>query len=498
MRRLALALLLASPAVAVEPGTVVSGTIISSDVSAVSVTVYPDDLAMVTETRSVSLPAGRSTIAFTGVSDRIVPKSVVLRSFTGVSLERNFDYDLLGRAALFEGAVGENIRLTRIDTSSGQTFSEDAEIVSADADNGVIVRTERGLEGLYCSGLGVRAGFDGIPLGLRAEPTFSIEVDAETAGEQVVELSYLTSGMGWEADYRLDVDGEASDLLGWLSLRNDTNMRFEDADLGVVAGDVAREGDTQPVEVRSDPLRAACYPIGSTKRGIPVTGAPPPPPPPPLMLMRQSEAAFDAASADEIIVTGARVQKAIREDFADYKLYRAPRPVTLAAHQTKQIAFVSAAGVEAEQVFYLSLDDGVGETPQPLAVRYSLDNSPDGELAEPLPQGTVRVFAESPSLGPVYVGEDSIRDLPVDQPVEVVAGRSPTVFVQRLDNRDRRVTMEFTNANAGDAVVVMDTRYEPKIRVRGGERVSDKDIPTFRVVVPGNGSKQVTVTRPRG
>ena len=432
------------------------------------------------------------------MSDRIVPQSVVLRSFTGVSLERNFDYDLLGRSSLFEGALGEEIELTRIDSGSGRVFSETAEIVSADAENGVIVRTERGLEGLYCSGLGVRAGFDGIPLGLRAEPTFSIEVEADAAGTQEVQLSYLTSGMGWEADYRLDVDAEGSNLLGWLSLRNDTNKRYEGADLSILAGQVERQGDTRPVTVVAEPLRAACYPIGSTKTGVTPGSILPPP-----LVTAMSEFAMRGepmaamAMSDEIVVTGARLQKAIREDFADYKLYRAPRPVTLAAHQAKQIAFVTATGVEAEQAFYLSLDGGVDTTPQPLSVRYSIDNSADGDLAEPLPQGTVRVFAESATQGPVYVGEDAIRDLPVDQPVEVVAGQSPTVFVRRLDESERRMRMEFTNAAPEPTTIVMDTRYQPKIRVSGAERVKDRDIPTFRLVVPANGSAEVTVVRPR-
>lgn len=489
---------------------------------AVTLTVYPDNLAMVTETRRVKVPAGRSTVAFTGVSDRIIPQSLVLREFSGVSLQRNFDYDLLSKGMLFEAAVGDTMRLTRIDRGSGRTVTQEAAVVSADSNSGVVVKTEDGYEGLYCSGLAVRESFDVIPPGLVAEPRMSIEVEAETAGEQEVTISYLTSGMGWEADYTLSVEGENSaDLLGWLSLRNDTNMRVEDADLSVVAGQLQRFWDTREVEARSPYLSAVCWPVGSTKRGIAyqpnitcpdgtrvgdISQCP---------ALYASVAALSADFEDEIIVTGARMaegmppppppppQLAEREDFADYKLYRIPRLVTVAAHQTKQLAFVAKDGVEVETLLYLDLDSVPyldNDRPQPLTVRYDIDNASDGKLGEPLPQGNVRVFAPSITMGEVYVGEDAIEDLPVDLPVEVAAGRSANAFFSARPKRqrERQMSAEVVLSNASDEAVdvLMDSRSFSKVRVNGARRDRDEEIPTFRVTVPANETKTLQMVFP--
>jgi len=48
-------------------------------------TIYPDNLAMVTEVRRVTLPKGPATIRFLGVSDQIIPQSAVLQEFAIVN-----------------------------------------------------------------------------------------------------------------------------------------------------------------------------------------------------------------------------------------------------------------------------------------------------------------------------------------------------------------------------------------------------------------------------
>ena len=53
---------------------------------------------------------------------------------------------------------------------------------------------------------------------------------------------------------------------------------------------------------------------------------------------------------DTVIVTASKraspVNVAVQQDLGDYKLYRAPQAVTVAPHQTKQIAFLSKDNVE--------------------------------------------------------------------------------------------------------------------------------------------------------
>lgn len=480
-----LALALATPAWA--------ATVTASDPIETALTIYPDNLALVTERRTVQLPAGTSTVQFEGVSDLIIPQSLILRSFTGASLERNFDYDLLGRVSLFENAIGETIGLTRIDAASGDVVTDTAEIVSANAQNGIVVQTDEGYEGLYCSGLKVQESFEGLPPGLRARPAMTIELNAEVAGEQEVTISYLTSGLGWAADYRLDLaSADTADILGWLSLNNRTAKNYEEVALSIIAGQVQRRPETRGIETRPQYLNTMCWPVGSTKTGK--SNIPPPPPPPPAPMAFDGVMMESLSMEDEIIVTASRVSaprdKAVQEDFGDYKLYRIPMPVTVAPYQTKQVAFLSESAVETERLHTLDLNF-IGDGIRALAIRYDIDNDKDGPLAKPLPAGQVRVFDTSPTVGAVFLGEDRIEDIPIGLPAKVTSGRSTTVFASIEPINTGRSRLTLTNAGTTPAIVEL-TSNNAKLRLTAARRTDDP-APTWRITVPPNDRIELTM-----
>ena len=67
-------------------------------------------------------------------------------------------------------------------------------------------------------------------------------MQAAQAGEQQIELTYLTSGMNWAADYNLllATDNQSLDLNGWVTLNNTSGAAYTDAQVKLVAGDVNR------------------------------------------------------------------------------------------------------------------------------------------------------------------------------------------------------------------------------------------------------------------
>jgi len=66
------------------------------------------------------------------------------------------------------------------------------------------------------TGLPGRIVYDGVPANLRDRPTLVSELDAARNGAQTVELSYLTGGLSWKADYvaELNAADSALDLNG--------------------------------------------------------------------------------------------------------------------------------------------------------------------------------------------------------------------------------------------------------------------------------------------
>ena len=86
----------------------------SHAVTSTGLTIYPDDLGFIRETRTVDLPAGLVDIQFFGVSDQIIPETALLESFEGLRLERNFDSDLISPGKLLARSVGQFVTIRRL------------------------------------------------------------------------------------------------------------------------------------------------------------------------------------------------------------------------------------------------------------------------------------------------------------------------------------------------------------------------------------------------
>lgn len=70
----------------------------------------------------------------------------------------------------------------------------------------------------------------------------TINVAANDAGRRDVELSYLTNGLTWRADYVAELNDaeDALNLNGWVTLTNTSGIAYNNADIQFVAGAVNR------------------------------------------------------------------------------------------------------------------------------------------------------------------------------------------------------------------------------------------------------------------
>lgn len=477
-------------------------------------TIYPDNLAMVTEIRRVTVPQGRSTIRFMGVSDQMIARSAVLQSFNGISLESNFDTDLMTKGALLNKAVGQTINIMRINPGDGDQSLVAGKLISASKKSGsvygAVFETPDGIEALECAGLPESLLFSNLPDDLYSKPVLSMVVEAEDAGEKEISLSYLSSGISWAADYRLDVDGDAGEgpLFGWLTLTNSTSKSFKDVPTNIIAGQISRDNRTRPDPVTTTGYAANCWPKGSTKTGTPnawvgykeIQSN---------YLMRNSAGyggySSDMAVAETMayaapvpVVSKTITNRAEVENFADYKLYRVPRPITVAALQTKQIAFLDEDDAEYERIYKYDYQPmslyGSQFEPQSMRVEYEIDNAKDGQLGVPLPEGVMRVMTYMEDGKTAFLGESRVRDLAVDLPVEIPVSQSVGVRVSNsydvIENDGEftiRLQTRIMNSvkNEIHAEIKIDSsriRY-PDINEESHPRRDGKIIPTYTVKV---------------
>ncbi|QDH34601.1 hypothetical protein [Porphyrobacter sp. YT40] len=406
---------------------------------------YPQGLAMISETRRVTLPAGESSIRFDGVAEGMIGISAIVTGLPGGTIEKNRNAQLLSPAALVDGTLGNRVMITRMNPATGAQASESA-VVRTRADGGLVLQTAQGFEAVQCSGLPETLGFNRVPAGLSAQPVFSVDTRTPAGGTYEVTLTYLAWGFDWQANYVANLTekgtGEEFELglLSWLTLVNDNGQSFENARLQIIAGRLNVESDYEGL---ADPpvgegLYLTCYPLGTTTSDLPGPPAPPPPPPPPPM------AYAPMAAAESIIVTGSRVERrfdtaspvavvtAEEENLGDLKLFRVPDRVDVSAKAMKQVAFLNKDAVKARYLYQAQCNPGdlidpELDEPDPAGLLLVTKNEDKKGLGIALPQGALTVY-EPTQRGPQVAAQTTLRDYARGQDVELALGESAQVF----------------------------------------------------------------------
>ena len=205
----------------------------------VALTIYSGDFALVREVRTVALPKGRESIRFADVAARIDPTSVQIRSLTAPEkvaiLEQNYEYDLVDSHRLLQKFLERNIRLLAKD----ERFFEGTLLSAADD---LILRDVSGQIKIIKASEVQILEFPQLPEGLISRPTLVWLLDSQRSGDHQMEVSYLTDGVDWHAEYVATVNQNDTrlELGGWVSIDNRSGASFQDAHLKLVAGDVHR------------------------------------------------------------------------------------------------------------------------------------------------------------------------------------------------------------------------------------------------------------------
>jgi hypothetical protein len=436
----------------------------------VAVTIYNNDRALVEDKRMLNLPAGRSRQEFRDVSAQIQPETVTL-SGRGIGIvEQNFDFDLLSPAALMQNAVGQTVTLVRVNPATGAEMRERAKILAANG--GVVMQVGDHIEVLRDDGLPARVIFDQVPASLRAHPTLSVTVDSDAGGTRPVTLTYLTPGIGWQADYvaLFDEANARMDVQGWITLTNNSGTPYVNASTLLVAGSVGNAGSNYGGGFAPPP--------------------PPPPPPPPGGMVRPG------------------TETAGRERLGDFYLYPLPERTTIADKQTKQVSFLDVHGAPAARAYefrngWLSTSD------QPLSANTVLrfSSSRNQGLGDALPAGTIRVYQRDARGNPQFVGEHRIGHTPMGSDIGLATGQAFDVKVRpvveertRLGDTRWRTRMRYTVTNAGPKPITVDVVQSG---LWGDTRITQESIKSerlsaddarWRVPVAANGETTLTTT----
>ena len=362
----------------------------AQDSDSIAVTIYNQGSALIRDQRTLTLEAGVNTIDFRDVAATIDPTSVAFRSLTApegtVVLEQNYIYDLVDMEALLARYLDETVFITAADGTvySGELLSgrHGEAILRTSAGEIVVLR-------LYDT-RDIR--FPALPDGLITRPTLQWLLRSATGGEHQVEITYLAGGMNWTADYNLllSADKTSLELVGWVSLENQSGRAFNDARLKLVAGDVQR---IQPAPVIAEARTMA----------------------------------FDMAEEQAETVE--------QRDLFEYQLYEVARPVSIKDNETKQIEFVSGDDIAATTFYVfdsspsfsayhspIDYPEGFGSQPGDVLTYLEFNTGEESGLGADLPAGRIRVYQEDVDGAGLLIGENRIDHKPEGEDVTILLG----------------------------------------------------------------------------
>jgi hypothetical protein len=394
--------------------------------------------ALISESRTVTLPAGESIIRFEGVAGGIMPRSAIVTGLPEDIVERNRDAFLISPSTLLDRSLGSRVHLRRVSRATGEVREQEA-VIRTGAGGAVVLQTAEGYETLRCTGLSETLVYDEVPAELSPLPTLSVRTRAVQPVTATITLSYLAGGFDWQANYIVYLsNGSArADLFAWLTMASVDETSFPDAQAQAVAGQVNRE--RREWERREGgALNLHCWPQYNTSYMGPLPSG------------------FASGDDQTIYVTGSRVgtpnallaeapraeMVATQEELGDLKLYRIPEPVTIAANSQKQVAFLQRQDVRVDILFRRRFEAGEPGDDEPTPWFLVTRNNTDHGLGMPLPAGRATVFATDTGR-PILLGIGAIHDRAVGEEVEVPLGAAAGVTSRVVLLRETKAWREF-------------------------------------------------------
>lgn len=377
-----------------------------------SLTIYNNDFAVIRDTLKLDLHAGPNQVRYPDVALYAEPSSVILRDPTGKTELRIQEQAFRGGAinqetmmGWFEGQTidflrydegkphviqGKILRAGRVrtDNSSSSTGEQKTPSVQPMIDVNGKVQFELPGTPLFPSPGPEQA----------TKPEFAWTIVTPQPTQLEAEIAYTAFAINWSADYNIiaSEDSDTVQVLGWITIDNQTGKSFENAKVKFVAGMTAK----------LDP-RAKAAPRTSS-----------------------------SDPNERVVVTGSYIRMDPKQ-LDEYYVYTHPAPITVRDREQKQVQFLAAEGVQSKKVFSyygpandahpsansadLSSDVNV-ESVNRINVVREFSNSSANHLGMPLPRGRMRFFRRGADEQLEFIGEYDSSGTPADEKVEATTG----------------------------------------------------------------------------
>lgn len=430
-----------------------------------ALTIYNQNFAVVRQTLPLTLKAGLNHVTVNDITVHVEPDSVILRDPLGVRVlqirEQNYRADPLTQDLLLNYYEGQTIPflVTRGDhtetvlgkiirsgyvphTSAYSTFGpqyyqQQQSYASPNIGAGQPI-IEVG--GKVQFGLPGQPQFPALPDDSILKPTLDWTLETDKSGPVNAELAYVTGGMTWSASYNAvapETDNGTMDLVGWVTMDNESGKDFPNARIKLMAGDVSK---IQP---------------NNLFQGV-------------------------ADSASSYALRADLGQPSVTEKtFDEYHLYTLQHPTTLRDRETKQVEFVHAEHIKYKQIYvydgvYIDPNQyngwtyenirgqqnyGTQSNPKVAVMREFVNSAVNG-LGIPLPKGRVRFYKQDADRQLEFTGENEIDHTPKDETLRIYTGNAFDLIGDRTQT-DYKLDSSARTLDESFSIKVRNHKTEP-------------------------------------
>lgn len=400
-----------------------------------ALTIYNQNFAVVRDMVPLDLKSGANAVIYSGATAQVEPDSVILRDPAGKHslqiLEQNYRNDPVSQElllSLFEGKTIDFQTERLKDNTTVRDLIPGKIVRSGFIPGGGNQQPIIEVNGKLQFTLPGQPLFPDLGDDTILKPAFNWRLQSDQPGKFDAEVGYITGGFDWSASYNLvsPEKGDIVDLVGWITMNNQSGKTFENAKIKLMAGDVNK---IQPEIPRPNGM---------------------------MRMRTMSMLAGEAAPA----VT----EKA----FDEFHLYSIARPTTLHDHETKQVEFVHAEKMLAPTIyvydgaagyrFYgLNYDQNYGQSDnKKVIVQREFKNAETNQLGIALPAGKLRFYRRDDDGQLQFVGENTIDHTPRNETVRVTTGNAFDLVGERKQ----------TNFRVDTAEKWIDESFEIKLRNR--------------------------------
>ena len=403
-------------------------TLYAQQASQPSLTIYNQNFAVVRQEIPLDLKSGINQINVNDITMHLEPDSVILRDPSGRHplqvLEQNYRADPISEPMLLFLYEGKTIEF---ELPGGQTVKGKI-IRSGYVPHSYLAMNQYGQNYYQAQIAGgseqpiievngqLKFSLPGTPIfpsltdDSILKPRLEWMLQTDKAGRFPAEFSYVTGGMSWQADYNIVAPekGDVVDIVGWVTIDNQSGRTFENSRIKLMAGDVNK--------MQAGPISGRDFSqMVSVAAAAPMIGPP------------VTEKAFD-----------------------EYHLYTLEHSTTLRDRETKQVEFIHASGVATKQVYIydgvkidpnryngwnwenIRNDHTYGTESNPkIWVMREFVNADSNHLGMPLPRGRLRFYRRNDDGQVEFTGENTIDHTPKDETVRIYTGNAFDISGER-------------------------------------------------------------------